>query len=282
MKDLVSIIIPTYNSAKYLKEALDSALKQTYRNTEIIVVDDGSTDNTKEILADYVNGKKIKYLYKENGGLASARNWGIKKAIGKFISFLDADDLYSLNKVERQVELFAVNDDIGVVFSKSLFFFEGNKSRKFFFKNDVKLKEGVVNDVLERLKNANFINVNTAMIKSEIFSESNILFDEYLKTSEDWDLWIRIAKAGFKFYFLDEFLCETRLRRDSLQSKLVSQKKNDIYVIRKNFGKRVGLLQYFKLLCAYIIAIFPPKIRNALISTFRYKNKYQMLFIKDE
>ena len=99
MKPLVSIIIPTYNDAKYILQAVNSALAQTYKNIEIIVVDDGSTDNTKELLKNL----KINYIFQENKGLSGARNTGMKLARGKYIALLDADDFYHLERLERQV-----------------------------------------------------------------------------------------------------------------------------------------------------------------------------------
>ena len=90
---LVSIIIPAYNAAAYIREALDSALAQTYRNKEIIVIDDGSTDKTSRLLERYIKTESIIYIHQGNHGLAGARNTGIKTARGKYISLLDADDL---------------------------------------------------------------------------------------------------------------------------------------------------------------------------------------------
>ena len=101
MKPKVSVVIPTYNSSQFIVETLESVFAQTYKDYEIIVVDDGSTDNTKEVLQPYTS--RIKYIYKENGGPASARNVGIKSAQGEYIAFLDSDDRWLPEKLEKHI-----------------------------------------------------------------------------------------------------------------------------------------------------------------------------------
>ena len=108
MNSLVSAIIPTYNSVNYISEAINSVLNQTYKNCEIIVVDDGSTDNTRKTVENYIRKypHKIKYFYQENKGPSAARNKGIKEARGNYIAFLDSDDLWLPDKLEKQISLF--------------------------------------------------------------------------------------------------------------------------------------------------------------------------------
>lgn len=115
MEPLVSVIIPVYNGEKYIDSAINSVLKQDYSNIEIIVVDDGSFDNTKAVIKTYKN--KVKYFYKKNGGVASARNYGLKVANGEFIAFLDCDDLYTEDKVSKQVEVLLENPSLGFVYN---------------------------------------------------------------------------------------------------------------------------------------------------------------------
>src|SRR5437016_4074648 len=109
---LVSVIIPTYNSAHFLAEALDSCLKQTYSPLEIIVVDDGSTDNTHELMSNY---PQVQYIRQANAGPSRARNRGLQQSTGNFIQFLDADDIILEHKIERCVEEFSRRPDLGVV-----------------------------------------------------------------------------------------------------------------------------------------------------------------------
>ena len=112
---LVSIVIPVYNGANYVAEAIESALKQSYKNIEIIVVNDGSTDNTEKIVKKY--GDKIRYFYKENGGVASALNFGIKNMKGEYFSWLSHDDIYYPNKIERQIEELKNIDKDNILYS---------------------------------------------------------------------------------------------------------------------------------------------------------------------
>ena len=118
---LVSVIIPTYNNAKYIGESIGLVLKQTYRNLEIIVVDDGSTDNTREILDPYIEKKHIKYIYQENRKQGAARNNGIRHSQGELIALLDSDDLWLPEKLELQVPLF-VDKEVGIVYAGCIWF----------------------------------------------------------------------------------------------------------------------------------------------------------------
>lgn len=123
----VSVIIPTYNRKDYVTEAIDSVLNQTYKDFEVIVVDDGSTDGTGEILKEKYRNK-IRYFYKENSGCASARNYGIRNALGEYIAFLDSDDKYLPKKLEDQIRILEKNKEIGFVYSDS-YSFGSNKQR---------------------------------------------------------------------------------------------------------------------------------------------------------
>ncbi len=267
MNSLVSIIIPTFNTGKYIKEAVDSAINQTYKNKEVIVVDDGSTDNTKEILDIYIQDNKIKYIYQENRGLAAARNTGIRNSKGNFLSFLDADDLYCPEKIKKQVEISTNTPGFNIAYCVAGHFFNDDKENVYTFKN-----KPVAGDQLKKLSKGNFINVNTAFVNRRIVE--NILFDENLRTSEDWDFWIRASFSGYKFLFHNDILVLTRIRKDSLQSNFVLQKKNDIYVLKKNFGK-APLKFYIKLGLSYLLFIFPKPIRKKITNFLRYNLKYE-------
>ena len=111
----VSVIIPAYNGDRYISEAIDSVLAQTYTNYEIIVVDDGSTDNTSQVVKAY--GDRVRYIYRENQGVASARNLGIAKAEGEYIAFLDQDDLFFPNKLSEQLNCFELHPEAGIIHS---------------------------------------------------------------------------------------------------------------------------------------------------------------------
>jgi len=232
---LVSIIIPSYNVASYVKCAVDSALAQTYKNCEVIVVDDGSTDNTRQILSPYINAGKIKYIYQKNKGLAGARNTGIKNSSGEYIALLDADDLFLPEKIAEQVRTLEENMDFGVCYSDLIHFSDPQNfcfakpkrasSRKFYH-HRYKYPSG---DVFRPLLHRQFINPLTVMARREVFEKYGY-FNENLRRSEDWDLWLRWARAGVKFYYLDKPLAHYRVRNignlSSLESEPAMKRKN--------------------------------------------------------
>jgi len=182
----ISVVIPAHNAAHFIKETLDSALAQTYPAVEVIVVDDDSTDETAEIVQAY--GKQIKLLRQQKQGAAAARNLGIRQAQGEYIAFLDADDLWLPEKLERQVDCI-INKKVAWVTCKATFF--DHRSGRTLPAYSVQLFEG---DVLEKLFLENFILSPTPIVKKSIFSEVGY-FNEApeARIGEDWDMWLRIA-----------------------------------------------------------------------------------------
>lgn len=191
----VSVIIPTYNRKDYVTEAIDSVLNQTYKDFEIIVVDDGSTDDTGELLKERY-GDRIRYFYKENGGCASARNYGIKVSRGEYIAFLDSDDKYLPEKLEDQVEILEKNEQIGFVYSDS-YSFDGNKQ---------KLSESVRPDKDNRVDYALFMVTNMAngsfVVRRDCLDISGY-YNELMRYNEDTDLLLRLS-VNCKVYFSDK------------------------------------------------------------------------------
>lgn len=199
-RPIVSIITPTYNSAKYLPRAVTSALNQTYPDLELIVINDGSTDDTQEILKPYFKDKRLKYFYQSNRGIASARNLGIEKSSGRFIAFLDADDEFLPTKIERQLKTLKEKPDYGVCYSDILHFYDTNPRK--FFHHRYSYPSG---NLFEPLLKKQFINPLSVFVRREVIEKYG-LFDETLRHTEDWDLWLRWAWAGVKFYYLNEIL----------------------------------------------------------------------------
>ncbi len=218
---LVSIIIPAYNAEKYIKEAVDSALAQTYPSVEVIVVDDGSTDGTKKVLEPYIAAQKIVYVHQSNGGLAASRNAGIKAAKGEFIAFLDADDMFLPEKVGSQMKALEVHPDFGVCYSDLNHFNDpvaGEKPSEFFH-HRYSYPSG---DIFAELLTRQFINPLTVMVRREVCEKYGV-FDEELRRSEDWDLWLRWSHAGVKFLYLDKPLAQYRVRREGNLSSLSAE-----------------------------------------------------------
>ena len=190
-KPLVSVVIPTFNYGHYVCDAVDSVLSQTYENVEILVVDDGSTDDTQERLKKY-DGRIVNILQK-NAGLSAARNTGIRKAKGEFIAILDSDDIWEKEKLAEQMNVFAsdeagrigvvscagecINEQGGVI--ETTGYTDLNDEYKFF----------------ETLVTKNIISGGScAVVRKKCFDEVG-LFDETLRSSEDWDMWLRIQRV---------------------------------------------------------------------------------------
>lgn len=183
---LVSVIIPTYNRANLVCQAIISAFNQTYKSKEIIVVDDGSADDTKEILSQY--GDKIKYIYKINGGVSSARNAGIKEAKGEYIAFLDSDDAWRPEKLELQIGFLRQNSHIDAVISDVEFIDDkGVVLRKTCLRSIIP-EDG---DILPYLI-SHFQAMHTILLKKSVFEDVGY-FDISLTTAEDIDMLLRIA-----------------------------------------------------------------------------------------
>lgn len=188
----VSVIIPTYNRKDYVTEAIDSVLNQTYKDFEVIVVDDGSTDGTGEILKEKYRNK-IRYFYKENGGCASARNYGIRNALGKYIAFLDSDDKYLPKKLEDQVGILEENKQYGFVSSDIIIL--GNK-RQYLFKTIRPDKNG---NIAYPLFMFTFFSLCASMFKKSCFDKAGY-FNETMRYNEDTDMLLRVGvnfRAGF-------------------------------------------------------------------------------------
>lgn len=183
----VSVVIPTYNHARYLLFALDSVIKQSYPNLEVIVIDDGSTDGTSKVVKPYRS--KIKYIYKANGGTPSALNLGLSVATGKYICWLSADDAFLADKVSKQVGL--MESDPGLGFSYTSFIVidaSGNKQYDVtspYYSN----KQEMVTKLMEGC----FINGSSVMMNASALKTVGY-FDEGLPQAHDYDLWFRFLR----------------------------------------------------------------------------------------
>jgi len=180
----VSVVIPTYNRSEFIAGAIDSVLAQTYTVDEIIVVDDGSIDDTKEVLSQYDN---IHVLYQTNRGVSCARNTGIKHAKNDWIAFLDSDDTWNDNKIEEQVNFHTSNPNIFISHTDELWIRNGKTIRQ---KKHQKKPSGFC--FLDNIS-ACKIGPSTTMIHKSIFDEVG-LFDENLRVCEDYDLWLRVSR----------------------------------------------------------------------------------------
>jgi glycosyltransferase involved in cell wall biosynthesis len=189
---MISIILPTYNRAQFLPRAIKSILNQTYSNWELIIIDDGSTDNTEYIVKKFLKDKRIKYFKeKKNLGGSEARNIGIKKSTGNYITFLDSDDEYLKNKIEEQLTFFNKSDNknLGVVTCGRLDYKNDKIQSKFIPRK----KKNYYKSLLSKEKG---IGAGTPflMVKTDIIKKNNIFFDKNMPAMQDWDFLIRICK----------------------------------------------------------------------------------------
>ena len=194
----VSIIIPAFNSGEYVLDAIESARQQTYSSVEIIVVDDGSTDDTREKLKGLIEEGKIRYHFQANRGLAGARNTGIKLARGKYVQFLDADDLITPDKIETQVECLEGSATTAICGCDYRFFDGANVSSLYggdSFKGQFPLNS------VARLFEFETV-VHRWLFPKSIFEVAD--FDEDMPATEDWLLIWRLAAGGTKFLYVDD------------------------------------------------------------------------------
>ncbi len=206
---LVSIITPIYNGEKYIEECIKSVLNQSYKNIEMIIIDDGSTDNSENIIKKYSNSfPYIKYIKcKENKGVWSARNIGIENARGRFIAFLDTDDLYKINKIEKQVN-FMLKNNYAFTYTAYELIDENSNSLN-------KIVEAKENENYEELLKGNNIGCLTVMIdRSKI--DTPIRFENY--HHEDYILWLKILKNKEIAYGLNEVLSYYRKSKSSISN----------------------------------------------------------------
>ncbi|OUP38143.1 glycosyltransferase family 2 protein [Olsenella sp. An188] len=204
---LVSVIIPTYNRANTISESIQSVLAQTYRNLEILVIDDGSTDNTCEVVKS-IRDSRVRYERQDNAGACSARNAGINLASGDYIAFQDSDDLWESDKLMRQVlALDSTGADVCICKMLSVNMLSGAA-------NVVSPRQDGIS--LEALLKGNFISTQMVVARAECFNE--VRFDERLKRLQDWDLGIQLIKR-YVFTYVPEVLVTQRILKDSITSK---------------------------------------------------------------
>ena len=213
----VSVIIPTYNRANLIGKAIKSVLKQTYQDFEIIVINDGSTDNTEDVIRGFPD-KRVEYIkkYKKNKGISVARNIGIKVAMGKYIALLDSDDEWLPEKLDKQINVLqSESPKVGVVYSNALYIDESGKNINRKLDNSKKAEGNIYEDLLGKYCVGY---PSSFLIKKECLNRVG-LFDDLLSGQEDWDMWIRIAKY-YRFSLIKIPLVKYRLHSNQISKNL--------------------------------------------------------------
>jgi len=291
---LVSIVIPVFNGANYMKVAIDSALNQTYKNIEVIVVDDGSTDNTKEIALSY--REKIKYFKKPNGGVATALNLGVHKMEGEYFSWLSHDDIYYPSKIERQVKLVEELGKHCIIYSD---FDLINESGEVFAISNLPKRDPQF--FRYWLTYESRLHGCSLLIPKQAFTKIG-LFDDALLTTQDYDLWFKFSYS-YSFIHCPEVLISSRQHSNqatnSMPYKVISECNNlhykflsrlensdlplpivkSLYELAKSFYKRKFFLasaSSFKLIIGmkpsikYLIFSFSYFIRSIIMKNLHY------------
>jgi glycosyltransferase involved in cell wall biosynthesis len=217
MKPLISVIIPVYNTEKYLAEAIDSILAQTYSPLEIIVVDDGSIDKTAKVAQQY--GSSVRYHYQQNQGISAARNAGIALAKGEFFAFLDADDLWVPQKLDLQMRFFIVNNELEAVFGHTQQFYSPE------------LEESLRQKIYCPPESMGGYLVSTLLIQRSTFFRVG-RFDTRWQTGTDVSWYLQARDIGFNFQMLPDVVHLRRLHD-----------KNHGTINRHQFNQRLHILK---------------------------------------
>jgi len=225
-KNLVSVIIPTFNRAWTLKTAIDSVLAQTHDEIEIIVIDDGSTDNTPDLLAGY--GSQIQVFTQENRGVSAARNLGIKKSHGKFVALLDSDDAWEPDKISCQIDFFDQNPDALICQTEEIWIRNGRRVNP---KTKHQKPSGMI---FEPSLHLCLVSPSAVMIRKILF-ELKGGFNEDFLVCEDYDLWLRIA-AEYPIFLIDR---ACTIKHGGHEDQLSAHHSQDKYRI----ASIVGLIQ---------------------------------------
>jgi len=262
MKPLISVIIPSYNVEKYLADACNSVIEQTYSKWEALIIDDGSTDKTSEIAKEYCNkNERFKYIYKENAGLSAARKTGIYNCKGEFIQFLDADDILLPTRFETLLKEYTTTEINVILYTDFWVGLDDSvHGKRITSSRPIGLNKDLDFDDLYFPWHQKFLFVPACLFfKREHFE--NIKYDSSLRAVEDWDLYLSLASSGYKFRPINNKLVVYRNNPDGLSTNN-SLIRHYFYTVlnkwrfttnqsRTNFFKKCGI-EYSNQLFKYI------------------------------
>lgn len=231
LADLVSVVVPNFNHGRFLSEAIESALEQDYRAIEIIVVDDGSTDDSRAVVEKY--GGKVRYLWQENRGLPAARNTGISAACGEYVAFLDADDSWLPQFVSSVMARWRDDPELGAVHTG--FYSMDQDGRRL---PQVNISTVADDCMRERLVDGEFFVPSSVVARRECFERVG-LFDEGLRGSEDWDMWLRVARE-YRFAGIARPLVNYRIHHSNMSGDPDYMLRYQLMVAAKHFGPLEG------------------------------------------
>jgi len=224
----VSVIVPAYNVERYLPDAVRSVRCQTWKDLELIIVDDGSTDGTGEVAERLASeDERLRVVHKPNGGLSSARNAGIRVARGEYLCFLDADDVFLPDKLQKQVSFLSFFSGCDLVYSD---YYLGDHHAN---PNLLQCKSPPAIELTELLSYCNWLTVMCELARASLLEKIGG-FDESLSSSEDWDFWIRASRCGTLSY-LPGPVGVYRIHHGQMHRNQLRMRSNQRQVVRKHF-----------------------------------------------
>lgn len=233
---LISVIIATYNRRDFIIEAVQSALNQTYQNIEVIIVDDGSTDDSRLLIEQaFGDDPRVTYYYQDNNKRASAFNRGLEHAKGEYIAIVDSDNRWLPCRLEKGYEALAKNPDYDIVYGDIILIDEHGEeiSQKNMKRYSGKITSKLIKD--------NFVTINTALVPRRCFDEMGPM-DVSRKRADDYELWLRMSTA-YRFLYLPEFLAEYRVMDDQISSDKTRRLDANLSIIsdfRKKFPESLS------------------------------------------
>ncbi len=282
---LVSIIIPTYNDGPVVYQAIDCSLNQTYENREVIVVDDGSTDDTEYRLNNKYNNRII-YVRQDNKGPGSARNTGIRHASGKYLQFLDSDDLLDPDKIKIQIEKLQNIPENALSYCDFAIHDIDDMKVKYSRISPVMRNDDPFDDIMMKWETDLCIPVQCFLFDVNFFKKYAISFDESLAANEDWECWMNLFALDPKVVYVDRVLAYCRVRMGSRSRNKLNMRKSYLTAIDKQIQKNrankeiVKKLKQRKKEVKYlyrdvspimrIMDLFPPNVKKYYLENVRW------------
>jgi len=229
----VSVVVASRNYGQYIREALDSVRNQTFRDFELIVIDDGSTDDTESIVRPYLSDPRFRYIRCDRLGQSRAKNLGYGLTSGEFVAYLDADDVWLPEKLDRQVRLIDANPKVGLVYSRRRMIAPDGR---MIVTPPIKLHRG---QLLDRLLVQNSICFSTILIRRSVLEHVGA-FDTSLELGIDYELWLRVG-MHYEFDYVDDVLVKYRTGHGNLSTRLSDRMVSCISVIRRFLDRRGGI-----------------------------------------
>ncbi len=268
----VSVLMPTFNRAKFLPEAIDSVLSQTYADLELLIVDDGSEDNTTSVLEPFLRDERVRYFYQDNQGQSYARNVGLKHAMGDFVAFLDSDDIWKPEKLEKQLAVVRAHPDADIVHGDEEIIDEQSAVTSLL--NMARYSGRITRYLLAD----NSVSITTALVKRRCFDEMGG-FDTSVGVADDYELWLRFS-ARYRFHYEPGIVASYRVMDDQISSDKRRRLAANEMIIRNfltKYGdqldrkdKRWGLARFYCRSARYFASVGERgTAMNSLLMAFR-------------